>query len=510
LLAVAAGSISLSAPRTTAQTSAVADAGGIHTSTPIKHLVVLFQENVPFDHYFGTYPHAENLPGENKFVATPNTPKVNGLTPELLTHNPNLANPKRLGPNDPNICGSNHDYLAEQEAFDNGKMDKFVQYTGSHAPGCDGTHTMDYYDGNTVTGLWEYAQHFSLNDNSYGTTFGPSHIGALNLVSGQTHGVVVHGDNPANSVFGKKIVNGTDVGNIEPTYDDCPKPATTMEMTGRNIGDLLNGGQVTWGWFSGGFKATSRLADGSAVCGEQATNHFGQSGTEYDSGNEAFNYYKSTANPHHLPPSSVAAIGHTDQANHQYDLSDFWASAEHNNLPAVSFLKAGGYEQGGCGCSSPYDEQQYITTLVNRLQKLPSWKNTAVVVMYDDSDGGYDHQASPIRNTSQTDHDARTGPGQCGTDTPQLGGYQGRCGYGPRLPLLVISPWARVNHVDHTLTDQTSIIRFIEDNWLHGERIGDGSYDAVAGPLTGMFDFSASHHAPRLFLSQNTGEPVRK
>jgi phospholipase C len=91
-----------------------------------------------------------------------------------------------------------------------------------------------------------------------------------------------------------------------------------------------------------------------------------------------------------------------------------------------------------------------------------------------------------------------------------LAGYQGRCGYGPRLPLLIISPWARVNHVDHTLTDQTSIIHFVEDNWLDGERIGDGSYDELSGPLTGMFDFSA--RAPRareLFLDPNTGEPVR-
>jgi len=476
-------------------------AGRAPTATPIKHLVVLFQENVPFDHYFGTYPRATNPPGEPAFRPKPGTPTVNGLTPTLLEHNPNSANPKRLPRNEPVVCGSNHDYLAEQKAFDHGLMDRFVQETGSRAPGCDPSHVMDYYDGNTVTGLWNYAQGFALNDNSFGTTFGPSHIGALNLVSGQTHGAV-----PSQPT--SRIVDGTMVGNVEPTYDDCPKSALNAHMTGRNVGDLLNDGGVSWGWFSGGFRATDRTADGSAVCGESHSTVFGQKGTDYDSGNEAFQYYASTANAHHLPPASVAEVGHDGRANHQYDLADFDAAADAGNLPAVSFLKAGGYEQGGCGCSSPLDEQNFVVSTINHLQQLPSWKSTAVVVAYDDSDGGYDHVAGPILNDSQTAFDALTAPGKCGTATPALGGYQGRCGYGPRLPLLVVSPYSKVNAVDHSLTDQTSIIRFVEDNWLGGRRIGDGSYDALAGSLTGMLDFTRRHRAPELLLNPATGEPT--
>jgi phospholipase C len=88
-------------------------------------------------------------------------------------------------------------------------------------------------------------------------------------------------------------------------------------------------------------------------------------------------------------------------------------------------------------------------------------------------------------------------------------GYQGRCGYGPRLPLMIVSPWARVNHDDHTLTDQTSVIHFVEENWLGGERIGDGSFDQLSGPLTGMFSFgSRKPPAQKLFLEPSTGEPV--
>jgi phospholipase C len=244
------------------------------------------------------------------------------------------------------------------------------------------------------------------------------------------------------------------------------------------------------------------------VCGEQHVTATGQIGLDYDSGNEPFQYYQSTSNQLHLPPSSAAAIGYDDQANHQYDLNDFWSAAEAGNLPAVSFLKAPGYEQGGIGSSSPLLEQQYVADLVNRLEELPSWSSTAVVIMYDDSDGGYDHVMPPIVNDSQTPDDALSGPGQCGNHTPILGGYQGRCGYGPRLPLLIISPWACANHVDHALTDQTSLIHFVEDNWLGGERIGDGSYDALSGSLTGMFNFGGRRRAPRLFLDPSSGEPV--
>src|SRR5262249_13997054 len=160
------------------------------TTTPIKHVVVVFQENVPFDRYFGVYPHALNPAGQPRFVARPDTPTVNGLTEALLSSNPNAENPHRLDREQPNGCGSNPGYTAEQRAEDHGLVDQFVEQTGNHDPGCDPTLGLDYFDGNTVTALWNYAQHFAINDDSFGTTFGPSHIGVLNLVSGQTHGAV--------------------------------------------------------------------------------------------------------------------------------------------------------------------------------------------------------------------------------------------------------------------------------------------------------------------------------
>jgi phospholipase C len=165
------------------------------TKTPIKHLVILFQENVSFDHYFGTYPNATNPPGEPKFTAASNTPSVNGLTEALLKNNPNgnySINPFRFDRIQAFTCDMNHEYTAEQNAYDGGLVDKFVEFTGPTDPGCtDAAHqklVMGYFDGNTVTAMWNYAQHFAMNDNFFNTAFGPSTPAAFNLVAGTTVG----------------------------------------------------------------------------------------------------------------------------------------------------------------------------------------------------------------------------------------------------------------------------------------------------------------------------------
>lgn len=470
------------------------------TATPIEHLVVIFQENVSFDHYFGTYPHAANAAGEPAFYARPGTPSVNGLgAPSLLARNPNAAAPFRLGRAQAVTCDQDHDYSDEQAAFDFGLMDKFIEFTGNGDTGCDRKLVMGYYDGNTVTALWSYAQHFAMSDNSYGTTFGPSTPGALNLVAGQTHGAT------PTDIKGN-VVQGTVIGDPDPdlSLDDCTNPKRAQViMSGRNVGDLLNEHGVTWGFFEGGFRPTSWTADGRAVCGAEHTGLAG-SVADYIPHHQPFQYYPSTANPHHLPPSSTAMIGRGDRANHQYDLVDFWDAVEHGHMPAVSFLKAAAYQDGHAGYSDPLDEQQFIVETLNRLQQTPEWEATAVVIAYDDSDGWYDHVMPPIVMASSTPLDMLTGPGACGVQ--KEGAYPARCGYGPRLPLLVVSPWAKQNFVDHTITDQSSILRFIEDNWKLG-RLGDQSFDALAGSLGNLFDLHLGHRAPRLFLDPSSGRP---
>ena len=512
---------------------------------------MIFQENVSFDHYFGTYPKAANPKGEPAFHAAPGTPSVNGISGALLSENPNLSNPQRLDRSQAVTCDQDHDYTPEQEAYDRGAVDRFVQDTGAKetVKTCTGKNSghapnyavMDYYDGNTVTALWNYAQHYALNDNFYGTNYGPSTPGAINVTSGNTYGAIC---GPSSAVYKntsctatpgaaspasasrRAAGHGTVYSDADPNYDVCSKTedgdsaAQTIQMGGDNVGDLLDNAKVTWGWFEGGF-ASPRYVSGkpktddlSKVCAGTHKNIAGVKVKDYIPHHEPFQYYGSTANPKHLPPTSIAMIGHQDQANHQYDIKDFWAAADGDNMPAVSYLKAPAYEDGHAGYSDPLDEQRWLVQTINRLQHLPSWRSTAVVITYDDSDGWYDHQIGPLVTQSQTSLDMLTGTGACGTNRARVPSdrasapEEARCGVGPRLPLLVISPYAKRNSVDSTFTTQTSVVRFIEDNWLGGKRLGNGSADAWTGSLDTMFSFRHADAAP-LPLNPQTGEPTR-
>ena len=555
------------------------DQGSGNTATPIKHLVVIFDENISFDHYFGTYPYAANPAGEPAFTAKPGTPTVNGLyndvtangqpTGPLLTSNPNLSNPARLDRGDPMTCDQDHGYTHEQSADDQGAMDKFVQdtgrgetlaqclagqsFNGSPEPvpaGADSNDAvMDYYDGNTVTGLWNLAQRYAMSDNSYTTNFGPSTPGAFNVTSAQTYGAICGpssatiNDSPCSAPTGLNTSDptssnitagsaqdagpGTNFSDADPTYDVCSytpsadggdgrSAASTLTMGGPNIGTELDSANVTWGWFEGGFDNGFVPGHGTQpttaqICAQSHTNVGGNSVVDYIPHHEPFEYYASTANPMHLPPSSVAMIGHQDQANHQYDTADFWAAANSGHLPQVSFIKAPAYQDGHAGYSDPLDEQTFLADTIDHLEALPSWSSTAVVIAYDDSDGWYDHVLGPITSASQTSLDTLTGAGTCGTQPVPVNSSgqpeQGKCGVGLRVPLLVASPWAKTNFVDNTFTDQSSVVKFIEQNW-HLPALGNGAADASAGSLMSMFNFSNQQGNAPLFLNPTTGEPI--
>ena len=594
------------------------------TRTPIQHLVVIFQENVSFDHYFGTYPNAANTDG-SPFVAAPHTPAVDGLTPatspslppslrhgsDLTATNPNSSLPIRLdtsanGPsgngNGELTCDQDHNYSDEQQAMDGGLMDQFVQSVGTakgNDPGgtaaCDARTVMDYYDGNATTALWNYAQRYAMSDNSYGTTFGPSAPGAINLASGDTGNVdtaheanaptVATSSAPDADVTPDGLGGYSLTSDAQPYWDDC-STRDAVALNGTSIGDELNAAGLSWGWFEGGFRPSESYSAGLAAIGKsgQATStfipdefkaanfqtlvpHSSNQGLcdavhpvgvafgatiatapwgykdDYIPHHEPFEYYASTANPHHLTVPTDGSGNDTlaglqeigtdtqsfsggygvgpqfDTPNHNYDSSDFdqlvAAIAHHqlpaSALPAVTFLKAPGYQDGHAAYSDPADEQAFIVDEVNALEKTPDWSSTAVIVNYDDSDGWYDHAYSGVTNPSLAGADNLTGTtlgtiapsnptsGQCGSESTSkpLANEQGRCGLGPRLPMLVISPWAKTNYVDHNLSDQSSIINFIEYNWRLPAI--PGSFDQalarqdkaehVPFDLAGMFDF---------------------
>ena len=277
---------------------------------------------------------------------------------------------------------------------------------------------------------------------------------------------------------------------------------------------------------------------------------------DYIPHHDPFEFYASTANPHHLtiPTNSsgqdtlagLATVGRDTQSyvggvaqyntpNHQYDTSDFnqlvaaitKGELPPSALPAVSFIKAPGYQDGHAGYSDPADEQQFLADTINALERSPDWSSTAVFINYDDSDGWYDHLYSGVTNPSLSPADNLTNTsftvsttgtsGQCGpkpqTSSP-LGGEQGRCGFGPRLPLLVISPFAKHNYVDNNLSDQASMINFVEYNWglpgISGSAdqvlSGKDRSEGIPFDLAGMFRFHGRVNSP-LILDPDTGQP---
>jgi phospholipase C len=359
--------------------------------------------------------------------------------------------------------------------------------------------------------------------------------GAVNLVAGNTFPATLApkkangtASNPAGQIAGgiadPTVTVGAVVGDPRPHPDDCTQTtpglagSNQITMGGKNVGDLLNAKGITWGWFHGGFAPTGVSAGGLAVCGQHHTGLAGDdavtqsSDGDYIPHHEPFQYYPSTVNPHHVRPSDARLIGTSgDGANHQYDLTDFFTALNEGRLPAVSYLKAAAYQDGHAGYSDPIDEQTFLVNTINAIMQSPEWKETAIIIAYDDSDGWYDHVMGPIVNQSNVPGDDQLlGNGNCGTPRPidASGAIQnGRCGYGPRLPLMVISAWAKSNYIDHRVTDQSSILRFIEDNWDLG-RIGNGSTDAIAGRLNGMFDFDDAPRNHKLILDPTTGQRV--
>jgi phospholipase C len=537
VLAVAAvittnGPVAVAKDKATAVTDTV---NALQTKYPIKHLVVIFQENRSFDHYFGTYPNALGVEGEPAFRAAKNTQTdINNLLskPALLDNNPNAnpnvvpsngatvtqpsngtnaANPFRIDRTQADTAGQNHAYTPEQLAYDAGKNDLFPLDTGNGTTGGAGAfgtkgQVMGYFDGNTVTAYWNYAQSYAMSDNAWGDTFGPSTPGALHMFSGNANGAVpVLGTSSSElpDTQGGFTLNG----DVDPAGDPCSSKSTTVTMTAKNIGDLLNTANIPWGSFVGGFNLQTINDNGSTGCSRSHVSPVtGRTNGDYVPHHIWFQYFASTANPTHARPNSTASIGLTniagktkaDPANHAYDLNDFQAAVDAGNYPAVSFIKMESYQDEHPGNSNSLDAQTGVVTLINFLQQQPDWDSTAVIINYDDSDGWYDHAFSPTTHASFSAQDTLTAPGQCGTPgTEPLGvkglAVAGRCGPGTRLPFLVISPFAKKNYVSHVLISQASIPQFIEDNWLNGERLGGGSFDATTGSIVDMFNFKKAN-----------------
>ena len=364
---------------------------------------------------------------------------------------------------------------------------------------------MGYFDGNTVTAMWHYAQHFAMSDNAYTDTYGPSTPGALNVVAGQTNGMKIVATTKKPSTLAAVsyyIDDGqggfTMINDVDPGYDVCSVPADQAMMPAKNIGDLLNAAGVTWGGFMGGFNLDTTNANGTTGC-KRSTHStvVGQDVVDYIPHHNWFQYYASTANPKHARPSSLAAIGYSFEHDGKTPRSgqprirsqDFYAAVKAGNFPAVSYIKLPAYQDGHAGYSDPLDEQAG-TVDADQLPASSSrtGRSTAVIITWDDSDGWYDHAFAKATSPSfDAEADQLNGPGKCGTGTAaarcarQAGERPLRSRHAPAV--LGDLALGQANYVSHAQISLASVVRFIEDNWLHGQRLGGGSFDATAGSI---------------------------
>lgn len=428
------------------------------TASPIKHTVVIFQENRTFDNYFGTYPYA---PGFKSLPGTPNDVRnfkyVTGSVPRDV--NGNVYNPDSngtpvypwhdAGKGDIQETDVNHGYTAMLSMADGGKMDKFYQVNHDSGKSTDtndkGLLSMSHFDYNEIPAYWQYAQHFAMADNYYQPVYGPSTPGALYLVGAQSG----NGNETTNTNTNPKAQITGDPSPKNGPFGGDSTNGLKYNLTYKNIGDELSASKQSWAWYAGGWDAAK--ADPAS--------------------DEAKTY-----SPHHNPFQYFQNYEDGKYDNNLKDYTNFAKDIDKGNLPAVSFIKAGygDDEHPGTGNQSTPSAEEFTVNTINKIMNSPYWKDTAIIVTYDEGGGFFDHIAPP-------------------TVTPNADGLQGD---GPRIPAMVISPYAKENYVSHVQYDHSSVLKFLE--WNYGLSALN-SKDANANNILDMFDFEHPNFLPYMF-----------
>lgn len=419
----------------------------------VNHVIVIYQENWSFDSLYGKFPGANGFASAGdaiKQVDKNGTPYP--TLPQPIDNNqkppaPDARFPANLpvAPFDLNqyvppdqLTGDLvHRYYQEQYQIDGGKMDKFIAW--SDAAGL----VMSYYDATNMR-EGKLAQQYTMADNFFHAAYGGSFLNHSFLVCAcaltfpnAPDAIKVQLD--ANGVMmkdGQVTPDGYVVNTSYSVNNPHPKTAAPANLvpnqTMPTIGDRLNDKNVSWAWYSGGWN--DALA--------------GNPDPLFQYHHQAFAFFANYAD------------GTPGKAQHLKDETDLMSALANNSLPAVSFVKPLGPDNEHPGYANEIRGQQHVADLVSAVQNSPYWKDTAIVITYDEHGGRWDHVAPPKGD--------RWGPGS-------------------RVPTIIISPFAKRGFVDHTQYDTTSILKFMETRWGLAPL---GMRDAAVNDLTNAFDFS--------------------
>jgi phospholipase C len=417
----------------------------------IKHVIVVYQENWSFDSLYGDFPGANGL--DNAGSAVVQIDKL-GVPYPVLPQPVDTVSPNRFPANlpvqpfdaslyvpaDHTTADLVHRFYQEQYQIDGGKMDRFV--AGSNAAGL----VMSYYN---ATNLPEgkLAQKYTMADNFFHAAFGGSFLNHFWLIcactptfkNAPTSAVAVLDANGNLVQDGFVTPDGYAVNTAFTVNNPHPAnvPAANLVplQTQPTIGDRLSAKDISWAWYSGGWN--------DALAGKP---------------DPLFQF-------HHQPFAYFAnyADGTPAKTKHLKDITDFFKALKTERLPAVSFIKPLGPDNEHPGYANLIRGQQYVADLVSAVKASDYWEDTVILITYDENGGRWDHVAPPAGD--------RWGPGS-------------------RVPLIIISPYAKRGFVDHTQYDTTSILKFIETRWNLAPL---GTRDAAATNLLNAFDFTRDH-----------------
>jgi len=406
---------------------------------PLNHIIYIIQENITFDHYFGTYPGADGLPPDLKLASRP------GGKPEFAPFHRKKTFIQR---------DLNHSWQAAQLAYNEGKMDGFIwaewpkalrYYWKGEVPQIDPAkiepipglpsksgpmfsnsvlngqlsgrrsrsapvgrppdwvlNTLSYYDYHEVPNYWEYARRYTLCDRFFSSLSGPSEPNHLYTVAADSGGLV---NNP-----------GPNIGRKEGVYNF------------KTAAELLQSNGISWKY--------------------------------YDEKPDPRDH--SLWNP---LPGFKNFTPDSDLMKNLVPLADFFTDIENNRLPSVCWIVPNKEDSE----HPPQDSARgmwHVTKLVNAIMNSPYWKDTAIIVTWDDYGGFYDHVAPPKVD---------------------------KYGYGFRVPGLVISPYARAGFIDHTQFDFTSPLKLIETRFNLPPLT---ERDRAANDMLTCFDFKQQPLAP--------------
>jgi phospholipase C len=440
VLAFAISSVTVMAagPVFTAVTVGAEENTGVDSSLgslrKINHLVVIYQENRSFDNLYGQFEGANGIEDQTATQVNLAGQPYTGCLPQPIPPITTACLPNQLFditryiPADQKTTDIVHRFYEEKVAIDGGKMDKFVAVSDAKGKTDGRALAVGYYPTEKLP-VAEEASDYVLADNFFHAAFGGSFLNHQWLVCACTptykNAVRDGGPNDLHSVMGaygmpSKSLQLTTlaegdyaINTIQPAsapYGGGPKLPL---IDNANIGDRLTAKGVSWNWYSGGWDA--------AVAGTPDPN--------FQYHHQAFNYY------------AKYAPGTPGRA-HLQDESKFLAAAKAGTLPAVSFVKPIGANNEHPGYADLITGQQHTLDLINAVRSGPNWKDTAIVITYDENGGFWDHVAPP----TSPQHSDKWGPGT-------------------RVPAIVISPLAKRHFVDHTEYDTTSILTTIEHRW---------------------------------------------